>query len=204
MFRVFQAAESTLPFQRVGLGLLAAAALSCLHGNASAQTTVPQRGHVYAGLGLTEVSDVVDFGAVTGRLGARFTPYLAVEGEASVGVLGPEVEGRIEADGRSTPFALSAALDYALAGYLVGIYPAASNFDLFARAGLGRARVDVEGSAGGSTIEGSGEGEFYALGLGGQYSFDGNNGVRLEYTRLRLEGLGYDVGTFGLSYVRRF
>ena len=199
MFRFLKAAE------RVSLLAVAAAVLMAAPGGpAGAQTPPRNDRHLYATVGVTEISDLVDFGAVTGRVGARLTPYLAVEGEASAGVLGPEVEGSIEAAGDSTPFALSASLDHSVAGYLVGLYPAAPNFDLFVRVGLGHARAEVEGSAGDAAFDGFAEGEFYGFGFGGQYSLDAANGVRIEYTRLRLKGLDYDVGTFGLSYVRRF
>lgn len=205
MSQSFTAVGRTVPDQRSLVAALAAAMLVFgFCGSADAQTSPRYERRIYAGLGVTEISDVVELGAVTARLGARLSSYLALEGEASVGVLGTEVEGAIEGDAESTSFALSASLDHSLAAYLVGLYPAAPDVDLFVRAGLGRARVEVEGSAGDAQIDGFGEGSFYAVGLGGQYALDASNGVRLEYTRLRLKGLGYDVGTFGLSYVRRF
>ena len=76
---------------------------------------------VYAGAGYThyDTDGAGDLGAVTGRLGYRFNPNFAVEGEAGVGV---------KDDG---PF----ELNHTVGAYAVGILPLSQNFDLHGRVG---------------------------------------------------------------------
>ena len=47
--------------------------------------------------------------------------------------------------------------------------------------------------------------DYSALSSGtGQYSFDGKNGVRLDYTREQFQDKGGDANVWAVSYVRKF
>jgi hypothetical protein len=88
----------------------------------------------------------------------------------------------------------------------VGFLPIAPNADLLARIGYGR--TELKGELQGFEVEASGTG--VSFGIGGQYFFDGLNGIRLDYTRQEFsedddnEIQGGDLDTFTISYARRF
>lgn len=157
---------------------------------AMAQDTSDKAG-VYGTIGYANVSgdgggSDVNLGAIQGRLGYRFNNYFGVEGEAAFGVAGDEVAG-VDVD-----------LNHELGVFAVGFLPVSENVDLFAR--VGYASSEVEGSAGGTTI--SAEADGLAYGVGGQFNFTPNDGVRIDYTRHDGDDLEADV--FGISYVRKF
>jgi hypothetical protein len=134
-----------------------------------------------------------DLSAVTGRLGARLTPYFGAEGEVSVGV-----------GGDHTNFASgsqSVHLNDQYAGYAVGYLPVKPNIDLFARVGFGH--TDLHTNAQGFAADGGADS--WNFGAGGQYFFDHANGVRAEYTRqdyMCSHCDGADV--WSVAYVRKF
>lgn len=200
----------------------AAAAVALLTaGAATAQTTPVQ---YYGTIGYTQASATLEddgtfgedidleVGAITGRVGGRFGQYLGVEGELAFGI--KESEERITTTFQGIP--VTADINYKLkneaAVYGVGFLPLSPNADLFGRVGVGRlsSEFDVTASAGGFSETESMEGDsnFFAFGAGGQYFFDGLNGVRGEYTRFNLdtdedeEGAEFD--TLSISYVRKF
>lgn len=166
--------------------MLAAAAAACLVASPAAA----QGMGLYATGGLTHADSDFDvsFEAVTGRLGARFAKYLAVEGELSVGfeqdfVNGTEVE-----------------LSNDFAAYGVALLPMTDNADLFARVGAGR-----------TSIEEGGEDfshEDIRYGVGAQFFFNDTSGVRIDFTRLELgdeiTGDDQDADTYSVSYVHKF
>lgn len=170
----------------------------------------------YGNIGYTQISDETELegfsgeefktelGAITGRVGARFGPYAGVEGEVSFGLSEAEQEGSLSIEGVTVPFRVTTSLNNAFAAYVVGFYPVRPNFDIFARAGIGRAELDVQVEAEGFEAGDSAEGDFHAFGVGGQYHFDAFNGVRAEYTRLKVADDGGDFDTFSIAYVRRF
>ena len=87
--------------------------------------------------------------------------------------------------------------------YLVGAYgrvqaPLGENLTVFARAGFVQVEIDAEGA--GATASESESGAGY--GVGGEYHFDGVNGVRADYTRYDIEDL--EVDAFMLGYSRKF
>lgn len=133
----------------------------------------------------------VDLGAVTGRLGAKFNPYFGVEGEASFGVRDDSV----------TIAGATADIEheYDAAAYAVGFLPINPNLELFARVGYGTTKV--EASAAGITV--AEDGESWNYGVGANYYFDGQNGVRGDWTRRDFSD-GGDADVWSLSYVRRF
>ena len=108
--------------------LLASAALALMAAPAMAQTVTSPT--YYGTLGYSQMdADGADVGAVTGRFGAKFTPNLGAEAEASFGV-------------GSDTFRVGASEikveeNYDVAVYGVATLPVNANFDLFARAGFG-------------------------------------------------------------------
>ena len=171
--------------------LLAAAAVSVIAAPAFAQT---MQGPTYYGtLGYSQLdhSDG-DLGAVTGRVGAKFNPYLGVEGEASIGVKDDDftfagVDGKIEHD-------------YDAAAYLVGTLPVTPNFELFARGGYGTTKIKTELAG----FDGEVDGESWNYGAGANYYLDGQNGLRADWTRRDFRDDAGEADVYSLSYVRRF
>ena len=171
--------------------LLAAAAVSVIAAPAFAQTM--QRPSYYGTLGYSQLdhSDG-DLGAITGRVGAKFNPYLGVEGEASIGVKDDDftfagVDGKIEHD-------------YDAAAYVVGALPVTPNFELFARGGYGTTKIKTELAG----FNGEVDGESWNYGAGANYYLDGQNGLRADWTRRDFRDDAGEADVYSLSYVRRF
>jgi hypothetical protein len=154
---------------------------------AFAQTAPLGNVSYYVNLGYTNLdadnAGTPDLSAITGRVGARFGKYLGIEGEASGG-LGND---------------RGVHLNDQYAGYGVGYLPVLPNADLFARIGYGA--TDFHGY--GVTPAYGGQDDSWNWGVGGQYFFDGANGVRADYTRSNYDH-GPDANTFGVAYVRKF
>ena len=170
--------------------LLATAALTLIAAPAMAQ----DHGPVTGSIGYTHLDgDDASLGAVTGRLGYRFTPYIGIEGEASVGVQDEDitvggVDGTLEHE-------------YDAAAYVVGTVPVSPNVELFGRVGYGT--TSLKGEVAGVDV--SEDGESINYGAGANWFFDGQNGVRADWTRRDFrEDDGGEIDTYGLSYVRRF
>ncbi len=138
-------------------------------------------------------ADDANLGAVTGRLNARMSQYFGVEGEASFGVRDDDVSfGGVTGE---------LSHEYDAAAYLVGTVPVSPNLELFGRVGYGTTKVKAD-VAGFSVSE---DGESVNYGAGANYFFDGQNGVRADWTRRDFRGDdGGELDTYGLSYVRRF
>lgn len=134
------------------MAAVAAIALMAAPASASAQG--------YVGLGYTNFDyDGGDVDAVTGRLGYRMGPHFAIEGEASTGLDDDDVD-----------------LNHNVGGYLRGILPVSSNFDVHARVGYQTTEVD--------TPLGDFEDDGVAYGAGAEWRFAQNFGVRADWTRL--------------------
>jgi hypothetical protein len=114
-------------------------------------------------------------GGITGRLGVGFGPNLGVEGEATFGV---DDDAGLELDNEFGVFG-------------VGRLPISEQFDLFARVGWARIETDP-----GSDEDG------VAYGVGGDYYFTANDGIRADYTRHDYDA--GDVDQWSVSYVRKF
>lgn len=171
--------------------LLATAALTLIAAPALAQEPGSR---VTGSVGYTQLDgDSADLGAVTGRLGYRFTPYFGIEGEASIGVKDDDitlgaVNGTVEHD-------------YDAAAYGVATLPVNENLELFGRLGYGT--TSIKADVAGFTAREDGESVNY--GVGANYFIDGRNGIRADWTRrdFRDDGAG-ELDTYGLSFVRRF
>jgi hypothetical protein len=136
--------------------MMAAVAATALMG-------LPSVAHAewYAGAAYTQFDlDGAEVGGATGRLGYRFSPNFAVEGEASTGV--DDDEG--------------VELNHALGAYAVGIIPfGSSGFSAHGRIGYAQAEVDTPlGDA-------DDDGLSYGAGLG--WSATNSIGIRADYTR---------------------
>ena len=132
-------------------------------------------------------------GVIGGRLGARLHPNFGVEGELGFGI-----------DGDSTRVGtvnVKTNLEYTVAAYGVGFLPINENFELLARVGYGTTQIKAD-VAGFSATE---DGESVNYGVGANYFFDNQNGVRADWTRRDFtDDNGGELDTYGLSYVRRF
>lgn len=171
--------------------LLASAALALLAAPAMAQTVSSPS--YYGTLGYTQLdADGADVGAVTGRFGAKFTPYLGAEAEASFGVGHDTV----------TVGATSVKIkeNYDVAAYGVATLPINPSFDLFARAGYGT--TELKASTGATSATDSNESWNY--GVGANYYVDTQNGVRADWTRRDFTNGGGTADAYSVSYVRRF
>ncbi len=148
----------------------------------------------YGTLGYDDTSfDHVNLGSIQGRLGARFGQYFGVEGEYSTGVKNDTVTvGGVD---------VKVKQDSQEALYGVGFLPISPNFDLLARVGYGH----TSGSGAVAGVEATTKGDSWNYGIGGQYSFDGKNGVRLDYTREAFQPHGSeDANVWSVAYVRKF
>jgi hypothetical protein len=144
--------------------------------------TQPNTGF-YGTLGYTDRSaDGADLSGITGRVGDRLFNYFGVEGEATFGV---GDDNGLHLDNRAGVFG-------------VGYLPIAPNIDLFARAGWSETQLSFHGS--GFSAQGNDNG--FSYGAGGQWFWDGKNGVRGDWTR---DDYGHDqADVWGVSYIRKF
>ncbi len=150
-----------------------------------------QEGQVRVGAGY-ELADFdgVDFDTVVVRGSYDFTQYVGVEGQLNIG-LGDEslTIGGVTGD---------VSLDY-VAGVFGVVRPFSNeNGSVFLRAGY----TTTEGGASVAGLSASVDDQAWAYGVGGEYFFDGRNGVRADYTRFDYDD-GGDADFFGISYVRR-
>jgi hypothetical protein len=176
--------------------LIAASSLTMLAaaGPALAQPMNLSGVSAYGTLGVDDFSrHSADIGAVTGRLGARFGRYLGVEGELSGGFNGAHTE---IGGARSN---LTMRDQYA--AYAVGFLPVAPNADLLARVGYGAADLHVSQPA---NVAFNRYQTTWNAGVGGQYFFDGADGVRLDYTRETANRSDLDANVFSAAFVRKF
>ena len=174
--------------------VLAAASAVCALLAAAPALADPPAVSGYGTLGYTDFNgDNANLGAITGRIGARWGRYLGVEGELSGGVTSDTANiGGVNTKVR---------LNDQYAGYVVGFLPVSPNADLFARLGYGATRLNVSTPGTGA----NGEHTSVNYGVGGQYFFDGANGVRADYTRMSFaDHSNFDANVWSLAYVRKF
>jgi hypothetical protein len=148
---------------------------------AAAMMAVPAVAHAewYAGAAYTQYElEEADVGGVSGRLGYRFNPNFAVEGEGTFGV---EDDDNAEFEG-------------AYGAYAVGILPlGASNFSVHGRAGYNH--VEVDGTGLQPDID---EGGFsYGGGVG--WNLGGSWGLRADYTRTEADDEDVDAISLGAT-----
>jgi hypothetical protein len=181
------------------IALAAVAAVAAVAAPASAQS-LPALGPVTynASAGYTGITWTGNnLGAVSLRAGADFGQYVGVEGEGSFGV----ADAGLSAAGVSAKLHLND--EYA--AYGVVRYPVLANANLFARLGYGHIDAKASASAGAVSTSATDGVDSLNYGFGGQYVFDGKNGMRLEYTRFDVRGHDAKAAdSWSLSYVRKF
>ena len=125
------------------------------------------------------------------RGGYDFTQNFGVEADILFGV----VDETVNAFGTD----VDVSADIGFGGFGVARLPLGeNNSNLFIRAGYGT--LNIEGEALGVTVAEDVDG--FAYGLGGEFYFDGVNGVRVDYTIY--DGDDGDLDTYGIHYIRRF
>ena len=151
-----------------------------------------------ASAGYTGISDAGNnLGAVTLRAGADLGKYAGVEGEGAFGV----ADGGASFQGAS----VKTHLNYEYAAYAVARYPVLANANLFARVGYGHEELHASASANGSTVSATAGTDSLNYGVGGQYMFNGKDGLRLEWTRFDFRHDHVSpADSWTLSYVRKF
>jgi len=139
---------------------------------------------VYGNLGLSHVDadNDVSFEAVTGRLGARFTPNLAIEAEASKGFEQDSLDG------------VNYELNHDYGIYGVVLWPMTETADVFLRVGTGTTTIEV----GGEDVDNND----VRYGAGVQFMFNDKDGVRVDLTRFNLDD-DIDADVFTVSYTRK-
>jgi hypothetical protein len=173
--------------------LAGSAVLALGAATATSAQTAPETG-AYGNLGysLFDGGSNAEINSITGRLGYRFNRNLAVEGEGSLGV--DSDKGNIN----GVPYRNK--LSHSVGVYGVGILPVTPQLDLFVRGGYGASRIK-------STVAGvsaADSEDSWNYGGGAQYSFDGKNGVRGDFTRHDFgNGFGH-ANVWSISYVRKF
>jgi outer membrane immunogenic protein len=115
--------------------------------------------------------------AATARLGYRFGPNFAVEGEGSIGLDDDTVE-----------------LNHNLGAYAVGIVPVGSALDLHARVGYQVTEVD--------TPFGEADADGLGYGVGATWNLTPSVGIRGDWTRI--EGDDEEADAISLGGVLRF
>lgn len=123
-----------------------------------------------------------NIGALQGRLGYKVAPYLAIEGEAAVGITDDTVSG------------VDVEMKHEIGVFGVVTAPISPSFDVFARAGYTGAKFD--------TSLGELDSNGFAYGVGGQYNVTEKDGVRLDWTRHDHDDVEADVWSVG--YSRKF
>ncbi|HYD87416.1 MAG TPA: porin family protein [Vitreimonas sp.] len=145
---------------------------------ATALMALPTAAHAewYAGAAYTNFDyDGGDVDAVTGRLGYKFNPNFAVEGEASTGLDDGDVE-----------------LNHNAALYGVAMLPVTDQFGVHGRLGWQTTEAD--------TPFGEVEDDGVAYGVGAHWNFTPGFGLRADYTRLEGDEGEADALSLGAAF----
>jgi len=179
---------------KVLIAAAAATAIAALSPAIASAQTATSGTTFYGTLGYADTDlDNVNLGAIQGRLGARFGQYFGVEGEVSGGVK----SDKVDVGGTD----VKVKLDHQEAIYGVGFLSLSPNFDLLARVGYGH----TQGSGSVSGVSATAKGDSWNYGVGGQYTFDGVNGIRVDYTREAFQSHSADdANVWSVAYVRKF
>jgi outer membrane immunogenic protein len=123
-------------------------------------------------------ADDADLGAVQLRGGYNFNEFLGAEIEAA------GIDVNVE-------------LENSYGAYAVGRIPFAEKADVFGR--IGYVSTEIKASAGG--VSASGDDDAAALGVGGDYYFAPNQGIRVGYTYLDYDD---SIDVIDVAYVLKF
>jgi uncharacterized protein YdeI (BOF family) len=160
---------------------------------ASAQDAASPNAGAYANLNLGLFDGgQADIKGVQGRLGYRFNDWIGVEGELATGLKSDkDTIGGVR---------VSQKLKHSANAYVVGFAPIGANTDLIARVGYGTSKVSGK-AAGVSASESE---ESFNYGVGAQHHFDGQNGVRVDFTRQEFRNDNGHANVWTVGYSRRF
>ena len=125
-------------------------------------------------------------GAVTGRLSWKSNMFWGLEGEGSGGVKKDTIAGK------------EYKLNSQFAGYVTATAPLMTNLDIFARVGYGTTKITA------TPLVGSSTNQSWNYGVGGDWYWDANNGLRADYLRENFQKGGTDANVWSVGYVRRF
>lgn len=169
---------------------VAALAVSAVALPAAAQTMTKPEFSVSGGYArYVDGSEEWDGHSATGRASVRLHRYFGVDAEAAVGLGSSDVGGA------------DVKMNYNVAGYAVAFLPLSENADIFVRLGYGSTEFEVDFGGG---LVGTDSYSGVTAGLGGQYFFDANNGIRMDVTRHEYEELDGGLDSVAFTYVRRF
>lgn len=182
------------------IAVAAVAAISAIAAPAFAQTNASTFSPVtYEGsVGYTGIQlNGADLGAIDLRATANFGRFVAIEGEGAFGVN--------DASGSANGVSAKLHLNNEIAGYGVVRWPLIANGNLFARIGYGHSDFKASLTTPSASYSGSGGVDSFNYGVGGEYFFDGKNGLRVDYTRFDFQKNGFkDADTWSVGYVRKF
>lgn len=149
---------------------------------------------LYVTGGLTSFdADGVDLQALNVRGGIELHELLSAEFEAAFGLGAEEIDGGSGAE---------AELENQFGGFLVARYPLVPNLDLLGRIGYttGELQTANNGVSSDADLDG------FAFGLGGEYMFTEQLGIRGDYTRIEVDEDALDGGVnmFSIAGVYKF
>lgn len=198
--------------------LLTAAGAALISTAASAQSYDSDTGfygnlgYSYFALGDSTDGDLdfdgPDFDAFTLRGGYQFNDFFSVEAEGSLGLSEDSIGDFDFEDENGNPVTgqADAELNHEIGAFVKGSYPMSPTFDVFARAGVVDASIDVDATVnqGADSFPGVDNGGDlgFAVGGGAEWMFAGKNGLQAEYTRYEFDNGDADAAT--ISYVRKF
>jgi outer membrane immunogenic protein len=194
--------SSVLAVCAAALALAAAAAPASAQGvygpPATSQTDNTATHYWYGMFGFTDHEVYSsDLDTVDGRLGARWG-WFGIEGEAGLGVNHHRI-GNGTRTGVTGVKPNTAGIDNQQTIYGVGYLPLGRGIDLFARVGYGRTDFDFKGM----THPARDDNTNINAGGGGQWFWDGTDGIRAEYTREDFNH-AQSADSWSVSYVRKF
>ncbi len=178
--------------------LIASAALAAIvavpaMAQAQIATTAAVPTGVYGGVNAGIANgEGIDLGVINGRLGYRFNNFFGVEGEVGTG-LKSDTDTIAGVD-------VNTKLKYDAGVYGVGFLPLGPNTDLLARVGYGTTKLRAKAAG----VSASDSEESWNFGVGAQHHFDGQNGVRVDFTRKEFENSSAHANVWTVGYTRRF
>jgi len=173
--------------------LAAIAAVVPAAAQAQIATTAEVPTGIYGGVsaGIADGSGI-DLGVIGARLGYRFNNFFGVEGDLGTG-LKSDTDTIAGVD-------VNTKLKYDAAAYGVGYLPIGPNTDLLARVGYGTTKLRAKAAG----VSASDSTESWNFGVGAQHFFDGQNGVRVDFTRKEFEDSSAHANVWTVGYTRRF
>jgi outer membrane immunogenic protein len=182
------------------IAVAAVAAISAIAAPAFAQVDASTFAPVtYEGsVGYTGIQlNGADLGAIDLRAAANFGKYAAIEAEGAFGVN--------DQNGTVGTVATKLHLNDEYAVYGVARWPVIANGNLFARVGYGHSDIKATASLNGQSSSATAGSDSVNYGVGGEYFFDGKNGLRVDYTRFDFQNNNTkDADTWSIGYVRKF